>query len=95
MCGWNKDGQLGLPPSDSAILSPVPLTGLQWRVETISCGWSHTLAVVEKGCVMAWGSNAFGQLGLPHVEKQSHVPTHLSSKVSMSAFCREDCWFIH
>lgn len=82
MCGWNKDSQLGLPPSDVAVLSPVPLSSQQWRVERIACGWTHTVAVVEKGCVMAWGSNTFGQLGLPYVEKRSHVPTMLSSEVS-------------
>lgn len=82
MCGWNKNGQLGLPPSDSTVFIPVPLPSQQWWVDRVACGWNHTMAVVEKGRVMTWGCNSFGQLGLPDVEKQCHVATLLSSEVS-------------
>ncbi|MES1908989.1 MAG: hypothetical protein MHM6MM_001811 [Cercozoa sp. M6MM] len=35
-------------------------------VRQLACGDSHTLAVTERGRVLAWGSNFMGQLGLGH-----------------------------
>ena len=32
---------------------------------------------------MAWGSNVFGQLGLPHVNKQSIVPLQIPREVGI------------
>lgn len=31
----------------------------------VSLGWSHVLALDDKGCVWAWGSNKYGQCGQP------------------------------
>ena len=88
--GWNKTGQCGIPSSDHAsppslapsILLPRPLPDQPWRVRKVACGWSHTLALTEGGVVVAWGSNAFGQLGMPSVEKFSASPVELPQQVS-------------
>ena len=39
------------------------------------------MAVVDGDHVIAWGSNVFGQLGLPLVAKHCHVPTALPTEV--------------
>ena len=31
----------------------------------MSLGWSHAVALDDKGCVWAWGSNRYGQCGQP------------------------------
>ena len=60
--GWNKDGQLGLGPSDDVTL-PRQLA-LTEPIVKVACGWSHTLAITRGGALLAWGSNGYGQLGL-------------------------------
>lgn len=35
------------------------------------------MALTEAGSVYVWGSNAFGQLGLPGVQKQSDSPVQI------------------
>lgn len=82
--GWNKTGQCGVSPSDlysSSLQLPRPLPS-PWMVHKVACGWNHTLAIIEGGRVTAWGCNAFGQLGIPSVDKISSVPVKLSSEVS-------------
>lgn len=49
----------------------------------MACGWNHTLALTEGGGVTAWGCNAFGQLGMPSVDKMSAMPMILSPEVSV------------
>ena len=40
------------------------------------CGYSHTLALTDAGEMFAWGSNAYGQLGIG--SKMNHVsPVHV------------------
>ena len=47
----------------------------------VSCGWNHTLAIGDGGSLIAWGSNAFGQLGVPDVVKQTERPIVLQQQV--------------
>ena len=47
----------------------------------VSCGWNHTLAIGDGGCLIVWGSNAFGQLGVPDVGKQTERPVVLQQQV--------------
>ena len=82
MCGWNKDGQLGLSSQDVDATTFHPLANFPYKVTKVSCGWSHTLALSESGEVFAWGSNAFGQLGDPRVLKESRCPARLTPEVS-------------
>ena len=92
--GWNKNGQCGItsPGATSTsppdLLVPQPLPHQPWRVTKVACGWNHTLALTQDGTVMAWGSNAFGQLGLPSVDKQSETPLPLSREARSLASCR-------
>ena len=41
------------------------------------------MALTENGTVYVWGSNAFGQLGVPEVQKQSESPIQLSTEVCL------------
>lgn len=77
-CGWNKNGQLGLASQlvDSPSFCQVPNL-LPHKITKVSCGWNHTMALTEAGSVYVWGSNAFGQLGLPGVQKQSDSPVQI------------------
>ena len=83
--GWNKNGQLGVPPCEDVTI-PHPLTSKlphspTVRVMKVSCGWNHTLAIGDGGSLIAWGSNAFGQLGVPDVVKQTERPIVLQQQV--------------
>ena len=75
--GEGQTGQLGygrvtkqLVPK--CVLNKCPRTGAPFA--DVSCGWSHTLARTSDGDVFAWGFNAYGQLGLGHVQSV-HYPT--------------------
>ena len=85
VCGWNKNGQLGLASQqvDSPTFCRVP--NLPRRITKVSCGWNHTMALSDDGTVYVWGSNAFGQLGEPGVQKQSESPVKLAIEVSQTS----------
>ena len=66
--GANENGQLG---TGDKMKSRVPLrvvvpgpTGEPRRFKQVAAGLFHSLAVTTDGVIFAWGSNAFGQLGL-------------------------------
>ncbi|MCB9707105.1 MAG: hypothetical protein H6711_35010 [Myxococcales bacterium] len=70
--GANAYGQTGhgdtyeigkLAPPES--LPPVDLGA---KVVQVSCGQTHTCALVEGGLVRCWGRNQYGQLGLAHTD---------------------------
>ncbi|XP_066276079.1 secretion-regulating guanine nucleotide exchange factor-like [Branchiostoma lanceolatum] len=78
VCGWNQKGQLGLGHrEDVSVLTQV--TALTEPVDTVACGWDFTLAVTEGGHLFSWGSNAFGQLGVPEVKGHSSTSTPVQS----------------
>jgi alpha-tubulin suppressor-like RCC1 family protein len=68
--GENTQGSLGdgnhTGPETCAALpcsrTPVEVSGLS-GVTSISAGGEHTLALLKNGTVMAWGDNAYGELG--------------------------------
>ena len=76
MWGDNAHGQLGAPADalpldsappeveliDAAISSPTAVR-LRVAVAAVSCGETHTLALTTDGRLIAWGDNAYGQLG--------------------------------
>jgi len=33
------------------------------KITTIAAGWGHTCAATDKGEILCWGKNEFGQLG--------------------------------
>ena len=81
VCGWNKNGQLGLASKqvDSPNICQVP--SLPRKITKVSCGWNHTMALTKDGSVYVWGSNAFGQLGVPEIRKQNESPVQMPSEV--------------
>ena len=54
---------------------------LPQRITQVSCGWNHTMALTRDGSVYVWGSNAFGQLGVPEIAKQSESPVKTPTEV--------------
>lgn len=73
--GHNANSQLGVvlkpgaPKTEGANqLVPVPVPGLaRERIACVSAGQCHSLAVSDVGALFAWGSGAYGQLGLDGV----------------------------
>ena len=60
--GENQFGQLGDgTQTDSSV--PVAVKGPQSGVAAVAAGGGHSLALLSSGRVLAWGDNAFGQLG--------------------------------
>ncbi|XP_062513273.1 secretion-regulating guanine nucleotide exchange factor-like [Corticium candelabrum] len=79
VAGWNRDGQLGLGycgGDDVVMLTRVPCV---MKVRSVTCGWNHTLAIMDNGDVLAWGSNCYGQLGIDVPNKQCSVPTKVAN----------------
>jgi alpha-tubulin suppressor-like RCC1 family protein/predicted Ser/Thr protein kinase len=71
--GWDASGQLGDGPDAQATCAtdqgefdcattPIRIADLN-NVVAVSAGESHSLALLSDGTVMAWGSDAAGQLG--------------------------------
>jgi alpha-tubulin suppressor-like RCC1 family protein len=60
--GANEFGQLGDGTTGDKF-EMVPVKGLSNDVVAIAAGEDHSLALLSDGTVMAWGSNAEGQLG--------------------------------
>ena len=73
--GCGEDGQRGAPEVvkiDGSVHSDVVLPSFteialpsKRKALTIASGLNHSLAIDEAGDVWAWGSNEYGQLGLP------------------------------
>lgn len=75
--GENGFGQLGGGSSDELSDVPVAVGGLS-EVTAIAAGGNHSLALLRDGAVMAWGYNAFGQLGDGSAGGSSDVPVAVS-----------------
>ena len=73
ICGWNKNGQLGTPPSED-ITVPRVLPGELPKLTRVSCGWNHTLAISAAGSLVTWGSNSFGQVGVAGGDRGNSGP---------------------
>ena len=81
VCGWNKNGQLGLASPVVDVTTFSLILSLTCKVTKVSCGWNHTLALSDAGGLFVWGSNTFGQLGEPGVWEQASCPLKLSDEV--------------
>lgn len=72
--GDNALGQLGLGlPSPGLVTAPqqIPASSLNSVLAISTGGPSFSLALLTNGTVMAWGENAFGQLGLGNTTNQT------------------------
>jgi RCC1 and BTB domain-containing protein len=77
--GSNLRGQIGC--GDNYIKSmPTKLKALNdIKIKMISCGFNHSMALTENGCVYSWGFNEFGQLGIGNT-KDSNIPKQIEIK---------------
>ncbi|MFB6613238.1 hypothetical protein ACFCV9_03270 [Streptomyces sp. NPDC056367] len=83
--GFNGDGRLGdgttidrtTPVQVCAVGETAPCDSFLGGVKAIAAGGSHNLALRTDGTVVAWGSNAAGQLG-DGTNTQSSVPVSVS-----------------
>jgi alpha-tubulin suppressor-like RCC1 family protein len=67
--------------------SPTLVTALQHiKIKQIACGFSHSIALSDKGLMFVWGGGMTGKLGLGHITEEFECfcpcPTalHLPSK---------------
>ncbi|KAH3767211.1 cell wall anchor protein [Pelomyxa schiedti] len=72
--GGNRCGELGRPTSEATSSVPKALS-LPGPVRSIQCGCHHTIALLESGIVMGWGSNRLGETGRTNVRRHNPVPT--------------------
>ncbi|XP_060234758.1 secretion-regulating guanine nucleotide exchange factor isoform X2 [Meriones unguiculatus] len=74
VCGLNKDGQLGLGHTEEVLCFTICKPLVACPIRQVACGWDFTIMLTEKGQVLSCGSNAFGQLGVPHGPRKCVVP---------------------
>lgn len=64
--GYNESCQLGLGSSiPDAYYTPQTVPGIENAV-SVAVGKSHSLAVLDDGSVLVWGSNSSGSAGQPY-----------------------------
>ncbi len=85
--GGNEEGQLGDGTMEGSSSVPVHVKGLA-GVVAISAGPSHSLALLADGTLMAWGSNAFGQLGIPGIASSASPRPVMRAVTNISAGLR-------
>jgi alpha-tubulin suppressor-like RCC1 family protein len=73
--GDNSVGQLGQGHTEP-MTGVVEITALaDLTIIQAEAGWTHTLAMDDKGVVYGWGDNSVGQLGLGHKQSPIKNPT--------------------
>nr|XP_035978617.1 probable E3 ubiquitin-protein ligase HERC6 isoform X2 [Halichoerus grypus] len=78
-CGDNSHGQLGRRGVQSEE-QPKPIRALETlRVDLVSCGKEHSLAVCYKGRVFAWGAGSEGQLGVGEFKEINLIPRKIKT----------------
>lgn len=84
--GFNGSGQLGLGTRTvTGSLTPVEVPGVA-TARAVAAGNEHVLALLANGTVLAWGSNASGQLGVgDFVVRRAPVPTPLRDVAEIRA----------
>jgi alpha-tubulin suppressor-like RCC1 family protein len=60
--GDNSNGQLG-DGSMEPHLTPTPVKGIEQPVRSVESGSGHVVVLLADGTALAWGRNAFGQVG--------------------------------
>eukprot|EP00958_Prasinococcus_capsulatus_P002961 scaffold266_cov391-Prasinococcus_capsulatus_cf.AAC.13 len=76
--GNNDHGQLGVGHRSEerhAVKVALPVLRESAQIALAVCGGSHSLLLTDAGEVYSWGSNAFGQLGIPkELSREIAVP---------------------
>lgn len=57
------------------------------KIVKVSCGWDFNLALNDQGEVLGWGSNSFGQLGLPREKKVINSPVKVNNITAIDISC--------
>ena len=88
--GDNYFGQLGIGvPTGTINFTPSKIgTATNWTA--VSAGGRHSLALNSKGELFAWGSNTFGQLGLPTGSIVFPSPTQVGTGTNWVAISAGD-----
>jgi alpha-tubulin suppressor-like RCC1 family protein len=89
--GDNADYKLGLGATTTDEHTPTRLGSLtNWTA--IACGNNHSLALQSNGTLWAWGSNAYGQLGIDSTATSANVPTQVGTLTTWTAIA---CGYWH
>ncbi|GMF41206.1 unnamed protein product [Phytophthora fragariaefolia] len=89
--GKNDYGQLGLGHARNIKVPTLVKTSLgesDEKIVAVSCGYYHTVTISEKGKLITWGRNDYGQLGIgskDHKNSAQFVPLPLSSKIKTAS----------
>lgn len=89
--GKNDYGQLGLGHARNIkvpALVKIALGEADEKVVDVSCGYYHTVVVTEKGKLITWGRNDYGQLGIgskDHKNTPQCVPLPLSARIKSTS----------
>lgn len=62
-CGWNTKQQSGKKNETHSFERVWNLSGVTFT--NIACGWDFSCGVTDSQLLFVWGSNSYGQLGLP------------------------------
>lgn len=80
-CGWNNRCQLGIQQRKNiSTITNITLESSEMADEIIdvACGWDSSAVIDINGSIFVWGSNTFGQIGLPTEKvKYTHRPYRL------------------
>lgn len=93
ICGFGPGGRLGTGDESTQFNFVCVETGglAGKRVVSIALGQDHTLAITEKGEILSWGSNKYGQLGysLPKSNNKNDAPMQLIPRQIFNPFKKE------
>lgn len=90
--GYNYFGQLGFNTRVSLCLNnPQPhlVNFSNIVIESVSCGYDHTIIIEKSGCSYTWGKNIHGQLGIGR-NAPRHSPKELMLKNIDTIVCGSD-----
>merc|ERR1712228_642300 len=76
--GFSAFGNLGFGEKKNKTSQITKICTIKTRIESISCGFDHTLALNEYRYVLSFGDNCFGQLGHGHfVQNRRQKPKEI------------------
>ena len=88
--GYNTYGQLGLGEGVGSQSTPQQV-GIDTNWVSVACGQYQTLAINANGELWAWGSNAYGKLGIGTATMRYNTPQRVGTDTNWdSVACGED-----
>ncbi|RLN96461.1 hypothetical protein BBJ28_00010026, partial [Nothophytophthora sp. Chile5] len=89
--GKNDYGQLGVGHVRNVKMPTLVKASIgesDEKIVAVSCGYYHTVTISERGKLVTWGRNDYGQLGIgskDHKNSAQYVPLPLSSKIKAAS----------